>query len=55
MELFQLAYFLFCAGFAIAYVKDIKGFPDRVGVAIIAFIFCPLLLGVAVSEYFNTK
>ena len=55
MELFQLAYFLFCAGFAVAYVNDIKSFPNRVGVGIIAFIFCPLLLGAAISEYLNIE
>lgn len=55
MELFHLVYFLFCAGFAIAHSNDIKGFPNRVGVAIITFIFCPLFLGVAVHEYLNTE
>lgn len=51
MELGHVVYFLFCAGFAVSYVKNLDGLMNKIGVSVIAFIFCPFLMSLAINEY----
>lgn len=51
MELGHVVYLLFCAGFAVSYTRTVEGFVNKIGVAIIAIIFCPFLMSLAINEY----
>ncbi len=55
MDLWHLIYFIFCAGFSISYVQKIEKLWDKIGVSIIAFIFCPFLLAIEINEYLEKQ
>lgn len=55
INVFEVAYYLFCFGFAIQYIHNIKGIYNKIGVGIVSFLLCPLLLAVEIGDYLENN